>query len=501
MWPFSRTNKAERKSAAPVFFTNTLGGKKEPFVPQKPGIATYYACGPTVYSRAHIGNLRAYVFEDLIARVLAQAGYRVRRVINITDVGHLTGDNEGDANQGEDRMEKSAKETGQSARDIAERYTKLFLNDIRALNLPVDDILFPRATDYIQEQIALVQKLEAKGYTYRTADGIYFDTSLFPGYGKLGGVPEELVKSGDLDSLPDRVAMAGRGRIKENLDKKHPADFALWKFSAAGVRRQQEWSSPWGRGFPGWHIECSAMAKALLGETLDIHSGGMDHIPVHHTNEIAQSEGANGKPLARFWLHTAFLTMGADRIGKSLGNAVYLSDLEERGIHPLALRYFFLQAHYRSPISFSWEALAAANEALHRLWKLAREAKQDAKDTTAHSDTVDAMITLLRNDLGTPQALALLWETVRDDALSPKVIWGVIKAADEVLGLSLTEPPAPAGAVDFADLPEDVRKLVGEREAARKARDFAKADELRVHISERGYAVEDGASGPIITRK
>jgi cysteinyl-tRNA synthetase len=500
MWPFSRKPKEER-SSAPILFTNTLTRRKEPFAPYKDGVVTYYACGPTVYNRAHIGNLRAYVLEDLISRVLAEAGYRIRRVINITDVGHLTGDNEGDADQGEDRMEKSAREAGGRAADIAERYTKLFLEDIRALNLPTDDIYFPRATDYIDEQIAFIQKLEDKGLTYRIDDGIYFDTSRFPDYGKLGGVPEALIKDGDADSLADRVALAGRARIKENAEKRSPADFALWKFSPAGVVRQQEWSSPWGRGFPGWHIECSAMAKALLGETIDIHSGGMDHIPVHHNNEIAQSEAANGKLLARYWLHGAFLTMGADRIGKSVGNALYISDLTERGIHPLALRYLFLQAHYRSPLSFSWEALTASNEALNRLWRIAREVKDASKGIAAHTPAIDRITALVRDDLSTAQALAVLWETVKDDSLSSKAVWGTLVAADKLLGLSLTNPPAPLGAVSFEELPEDVRKLVGEREAARKAKDYAKADEIRVHIAERGYLVEDAEGGPVVTIK
>lgn len=498
MWPFSREPKT--LSPGPVFLTNTLGGQKQQFVPLKPGTATLYSCGPTVYSRAHIGNLRAYVFSDTLARVLAQNDFHVRRVINITDVGHLTGDNEGDANQGEDRMEKSARESGRNAQDIAAHFTKLFLEDIVALNVHAEHIHFPHATNYIPEQIAMIQALEKGGHTYRTHDGIYFDVSTFPGYGKLGNIPQDLIKSGTAGSVADRVAMAGRARIKENAEKHNPADFALWKFSPAGVVRQQEWPSPWGRGFPGWHIECSAMSKALLGVEIDLHTGGMDHIPVHHNNEIAQSESANGKPFVRYWLHSAFLTIDEERIGKSVGNAIYMSDIVERGFHPLALRYFFLQANYRSPLSFSWDALAASAEALNRLWKIAREMKAEAKDIPAYGEESERIRALAADDLGTPRVIAALWEVVKDDDLSPKRIWGAIMTAEDVLGLSLTHPPFAPNAAPVS-IPSDIEQLVQEREAARSARDFARADELRIHIESRGYAVEDATGGPKIHRK
>jgi cysteinyl-tRNA synthetase len=497
MWPFSREAKELRPSA--VFLTNTLGGSKQAFSSLKPGIVTLYSCGPTVYSRAHIGNLRPYVMSDTLARVLTQNGFRVRRVINITDVGHLTGDNEGDANQGEDRMEKSARETGRSAQDIADHFTKLFMDNIGALNIPLQDILFPHATQYIQEQIAMVQALEKGGHTYRTHDGIYFDVSTFPGYGKLGNIPQEVIKSGDVDSVADRVALLGRARIKENADKRNPADFALWKFSPAGVVRQQEWPSPWGRGFPGWHIECSAMSKALLGTEIDIHTGGMDHIPVHHNNEIAQSESVSGKTFARFWLHTAFLTVNEARIGKSMGNALYLSDITEHGYHPLALRYFFLQANYRSPLSFTWEALGAASEALQRLWKAARTIREQARGIAMHGPESEHIRALAADDLGTPRVIAALWELVHDDELSHKRIWGAFETAEAVLGLSLTNPPVIQAAL--VQVPADVQQLVTDREAARAARDFARADELRIHIENRGYAVEDSSEGPKVHQK
>lgn len=467
-------------SDAPVLFTNTLSGRKEVFSPAKAGIATLYSCGPTVYSRAHIGNLRAYVFADLVARVLAEAGYRVRRVINITDVGHLTDD----ADTGEDKMEKGARLEGLSAQDIAARYTKLFLEDIRALNIDADDISFPRATDYIEEQIELIKLLEERGYTYRTSDGIYFDTSRFPNYGALD--------HGGVKLREEAFAEIGR-RIAGNEEKKHPADFALWKFSPRGSKRQQEWHSPWGIGFPGWHVECSAMARALLGQPIDIHTGGMDHIPVHHTNEMAQSEAAYDRQLARYWMHGAFLTMADEKISKSRGGDIPLSAVSERGINPRALRYLFLQAHYRSPLSFSWESLEAAASALERLQRAAHLVREESKGRAKPSAWSRRMIALLRDDLATPSALALLWEVLKDEDLSREEQYAVLEAAERVLGLGLLVEKAPAA------VPAHILALLQEREAARAARDFAKADALRIHIEGSGYAVEDGPDGPIVT--
>ena len=491
MWPFTRAVKP--RSTGPVFLTNTLGGKKEQFIPLKAGVARMYSCGPTVYSKQHIGNLKAPLFADLVARVLSQNGYRVKRVINITDVGHLVSDED----EGEDKMEVGARREGRSAEEIAATYTRLFQDDLESLNVDIHDIQFPRATQYIPEQIEMIKTLEKQGHTYRTTDGIYFDVTTFPGYGKLDGVPQDLIKDGDASTVADRVALAGRGRIHENKEKRHPADFALWKFSPAGVVREQEWPSPWGRGFPGWHLECSAMSKALLGPELDIHTGGMDHISVHHNNEIAQSECANGRPLARYWMHEGFVTMSDEKISKSVGNVVYLSDIIERGYHPLALRYFFLQANYRSPISFSWEALAASAEALNRLWKLCDELKKESKGVPVYGEESERIRALAADDLGTPRVLAALWEVVKDEDLSSRRIWGAIETADEVLGLSLTNPPH---AVE-SPVPADVVTLAQEREEARMARDFARADELRIHIEKRGYAVEDTAQGPKIHSK
>lgn len=466
-------------SEAPLFLTNSLSGKKELFTPLRAGVASLYTCGPTVYSRAHIGNLRAYVFADVLARTLTEAGYHVRRVINITDVGHLTDD----ADTGEDKMEKGAREEGVSAKDIALRYTRLFLEDIEALGIDTKDIAFPKATEYIDEQIALVKLLEEKGFTYRTKDGVYFDTQRFANYGALDHRGEKLRE--------EAFAEIGR-RIAGNPEKRHPADFALWKRSPVGARRQQEWNSPWGIGFPGWHLECSAMSRALLGQPFDIHTGGIDHIPVHHTNEIAQSEAAYDVALARYWLHSAFLTIENRKISKSAGDYLYLSAIAERGIDPLALRYLFLQAHYRSPLSFSWESLEAAASALTKLRRLAQQIRDEAEDGPAESDTSRRMVALLRDDLATPSALALLWEAVRDEELEREEQLGVLVAAEAVLGLGLLASSAKA-------VPQHILALVAEREAARAARDFTKADALRIHIETSGYRVEDGPSGPVVT--
>ncbi|MEK7099943.1 MAG: class I tRNA ligase family protein, partial [Patescibacteria group bacterium] len=419
-------------------------------------------------------------------------GYRVHKVVNITDVGHLVSD----ADEGEDKMELGAKREGKSAREIADHYTEEYLADIRALGVDTSAITFPRATEYMKEQIEMIRALEERGLTYPTHDGIYFDTSKFPAYGKLGNVA---------DSQRKEYALADIGRrITENKEKKHAADFALWKFSDKKGERLQEWDSPWGVGFPGWHIECSAMARALLGVTLDIHTGGMDHIPVHHNNEIAQSESISGKPLARYWLHNAFLNIESEKISKSLGNDIYLSDITAKGFHPLALRYFFLQAHYRSPLNFTWDALAAANEALTRLWRLAATAKEEAKGRTKPSDESRRMVALLRDDISTPQALALLWSAIKDEDLDATHVWGVIEAAEPVLGLSLTHPPVSSGApatLTGTNIPAAIQELLTTRELARQARDFARADELRIHIEERGYHVEDGPSGTIVTKR
>lgn len=491
MWPFKR--KSESPNLAPIFLTNTLSGKREGFAPLRAGVVHLYSCGPTVYQAAHIGNLRAYVFSDVLARTLSNAGLHVRRVINITDVGHLVGD----AEEGEDKMAVSAKKEQVRPEEIATRYADLFTSDIGKLGIVTHDILFPKATEYIKEQIAMVQVLEARGHTYRLKDGVYFDTSTFPDYGKLGGVPSEVLKNGTAETLATRADLATRGRIKQNEEKRNAADFALWR--TAKPNDLQQWSSPWGLGNPGWHIECSAMIKALLGETIDIHTGGMDHIPIHHNNEIAQSEAANNRPLARYWMHGAFLTVGGDKISKSLSNDVYLSDITERGLHPLSLRYFFLQAHYRTLLSFSWEALEASNEGLHHLWKTVEEVRRDAKDVSQSSEASRRIVAILREDLSTPQALAYLWECLKDDELSAREAWGVVLAAEPILGLSLTNPPVRTLPFLASEIPSEVQLLLIARDAARKARNYHESDRIRGELENRGYRVDDGPKGTVLS--
>ncbi len=504
MWPFGKNSildalqKKPESVPTPIFFTNTLGGKKEKFIPIKPNVATMYSCGFTVYSQAHIGNIRPYVFSDLIARVLKSDGYHVRRVINITDVGHLVSD----ADEGEDKIEMGAKREGTTAEEIGMRYTNLFMQDLKLVNLDTEEILFPKATQYIPEQIAMIKTLESKGHTYKTSDGIYFDTSTFSDYGKLGGISDEDIKDGTYESVEERVAVAGKTRLKKfTSDKRNPADFALWKFSpTTGAKRQQEWQSPWGIGFPGWHIECSAMVRALLGETIDIHTGGIDHIPVHHNNEIAQSECVLGHPFVHYWMHVAFLTIEGHKISKSIGNTVYLSDITARGFHPLALRYFFLQAHYSSTISFSWDSISAAHEAgWRRVGRHRASILIDSKGIAVPTDAQKEFTHLLHDDLATPQALAYLWEVIRDEDVLPKEKLGLLQTAEEIFGLSLLNPPETARKRAVDELPHDIQSLVKDREKARLSHDFTKADTIRAKLQNRGYRVEDGPNGPLLT--
>lgn len=472
--------KNKQNGLSRVFLTNTLSGAKELFVPQRLGIVLLYSCGPTVYDRAHIGNLRAYVFSDTIARVLGAAGYRVRRVINITDVGHLVGD--GDL--GEDKMALGAAREKTTPETIATRYTKLFIEDLDDLAIDTNDIHFPRATEYLKEQIALATTLEEKGFAYRLADGLYFDTQKFPSYGKLGRLSE--------------ATLAACARVKVVKGKHHPADFVLWR--TAKPNDLQQWNSPWGRGNPGWHIECSAMARSLLGQEIDIHTGGEDLAQIHHNNEIAQSEAASGRIFVHYWMHSAFLTVEGQKISKSLHNDIYLKDIIAKGYHPLALRYFFLQAHYRTPLSFSWDALAGAASALDRLWKLSRDIAHESKRTSASSEARNRFLAALRDDLATPQALGILWDSLKNEDYAPEEKWGLLEDVEAHLGLSLLEPPE-LDTLAEADIPKEIREMLAYREAARVSKDFKEADRIRDAILHSGYRVDDGPEGPMLTRK
>lgn len=476
---FGKKKNAGQSRLPQVFFTNTLSGKKELFISQKPGTVLMYTCGPTVYSQQHIGNLRPGILADTIARTLSSAGYRVRRVINITDVGHMVGD--GDV--GEDKIAVGAKREKTTPEAIAARYAKLFIEDLGDLNIDTDDIRFPRATEYIKEQIALAKTLEEKGFAYRLDDGLYFDTSRFPGYGKLGGL------SG--------AELAAGARVDVVKGKRHPADFVLWR--KAKPRDLQQWDSPWGRGNPGWNIECSAMARSLLGQEIDIHTGGEDLAPIHHNNEIAQSEAASGRTFVHYWMHNAFLNMGGEKISKSIGNVVYLSDIVTKGFHPLALRYFFLQAHYRTPLSFSWDALAGADSALERLWNLSREIANESKRKSEPSETRNRFLATIRDDLATPQALSILWDSLKSEEYSPEEKWGLIKDADAHLGLLLLTPPELLILTE-TDTPEEIKEMLKHREEARISKDFKEADRIRDEILGRGYRVDDGPKGAVLTR-
>ncbi len=445
---------------------NTPDRRAESFKPISGKHVGLYTCGPTVYGAAHIGNLRAFLFEDVLKRTLLLLGYDVKHVMNITDVGHLVGD--GDV--GEDKVEKTAAKTGKSAWDIAREYESLFLKDLARLHILKPDAL-PRATEHIAEQIALVKALEEKGYVYKTSDGLYFDTAKFGAYGKLGGQKLEEKEAGKRVAIRD--------------EKRHPADFALWKFSptpGAGPKRQMEWESPWGVGFPGWHIECSAMSVKYLGQPFDIHCGGVDHIAVHHENEIAQSEAATGKPLANYWMHSEFLLVDGKRMGKSEGNGYTLDDLIAKGFDPLAFRYFCLGAHYRSKINFTWEGLEGAQHALQKLRTIARALPAGrAHDHAPLRGFTEA----LENDLNTPEALAVMWDMLKSDATDEDKGSMLLKM-DEVLGLGL------AGLVGKKTMaPQEIVALAEQRQKARAEKDWAASDALRQQIEEKGWNVKD----------
>lgn len=462
---------------------NTLNRKIEPFQPIKKNKVGLYTCGPTVYNYAHIGNLRTFIFEDILKRTLVYNGYKVNHVMNITDVGHLTSD----ADEGEDKMEKGAKREGKTAWEIAAHYTEVFLKDLADLNiLPADKL--PKATDHIKEQIQLIKKLEKKGFTYKTVDGIYFDTSKLSDYGKLARLkPSEL-----------------RAGVRVDIgDKKNPTDFALWKFSPPLQQRQMEWKSPWGVGFPGWHIECSAMAAEYLGVPFDIHCGGIDHIPVHHTNEIAQTEAATGKMLANVWMHGEFLVIpGGEKMAKSGDNFITLQTLKEKGISPLVYRYFCLQTHYRKPLTFSWEALQAAQNGLDRLYRTLRQLNELEKKGNAPSlydmkkeqtIALEGLSNLINNDLDTPGTTAYLWQKL---AASRLTVETVLKF-DEILGLQIKKQLEKPDEI----ISNETQIVINERDAARTAKDWAKSDELRKKLEALGYEVKDTKDGTTITKK
>ncbi|OJA54986.1 cysteine--tRNA ligase [Burkholderia ubonensis] len=454
----------------PLTLYDTWSRTLRPFAAIRDDHVGLYCCGPTVYDHAHIGNLRTYVFEDILRRALTRNGHEVRHVVNITDVGHLTSD----ADDGEDKMEKGSRRTGQSAWEIAAHYTDAFKADCRALNL-LEPSIWCRATDHIAEQIAFIEEIERAGYVYRTDDGLYFDTSKQDDYGFLARLDRAGLQAGK------RVAVGA---------KRNVTDFALWKFSPAEVRRQMEWDSPWGRGFPGWHIECSAMSAKYLGVWFDIHCGGEDHVAVHHSNEIAQTEAAHGTRLANFWMHGHFLTLDASKMSKSSGDFVRLQTLRDRNVDPLAYRYLCLTAHYRSKLNFNWTSLDASQTALNRLRQLYSGWPDGGSADAAFVARFDAEVD---QDLNMPRALAVLWELVKSN-LPPSTLKATVENFDEVLGLKLRDWRPSA-----SDVPEAVRALLGERERARAERNWARADEIREMLKAHGWQVEDGKDGQRVT--
>ena len=460
-----------------IVFYNTRTRSKEVFRPVKEGQVGIYTCGPTVYGPMHIGNVRSQLSADLLRRFLVSEGFAVTHVINITDVGHLVSD----ADEGEDKMELAAKRAGETAEEIAGRYIDLWRRDRQAVNC-IEPEHNPKATDHIDEQIDLGLKLEEGGYLYRIGDGVYFDISRFPRYTELARL--------------DLEGQSGAGRIGEVEGKRHPADFAIWKFADPDERRLQEWDSPWGRGFPGWHLECSAMSSRYLGEHFDIHTGGIDLASVHHTNEVAQSECAFGvHPWVEYWLHNEFLDFGGEKMSKSKGNVKTLSDLEERGYDPLAFRYFFLQAHYRQQQVFTEESMEAAARGHSRLVALAAEVRQveGEGDAAAQAPFREQFGAAMADDLNAPKAVAVLWDVLRSKTLSKFDQRDLLLAFDEVLGLDLAH--AEPRSENFESDPR-IDGLLEEREAARARKDFAEADRIRDALASEGIELIDTPDGP-----
>ncbi|MDQ6916853.1 MAG: cysteine--tRNA ligase [Pseudomonadota bacterium] len=459
----------------PLMLYDNYARERRLFEPLVAGAVGLYTCGPTVYDYQHIGNFRTFLFEDWLKRILEWNGYAVRHVMNITDVGHLTSD----ADTGEDKMEKGARRTGKTAWEIAQLYTDAFVADMARLNMEVPAILC-RATDHIPEQIAFIADIEKNGFTYQTSDGIYFDTRLQPDYGWLARLDRAGLEAGK------RVDLGGKRSV---------TDFALWKFSAPGEKRQMEWQSPWGIGFPGWHIECSAMAQKYLGDFFDIHCGGEDHIPVHHTNEIAQTQARVGTRLANFWMHAYFLLSNDAKMAKSAGEFLRLQSLVDRGYDPLAYRYLCLTAHYRTQLNFTWDALDAAAKGLERLrsgvFALGEAAMSVAAVDAGYRERYTAEI---NDDLNLPRALALGWEVLRGD-LPPGTKRATLLEFDRVFGLGLA-----AWAPNAEAVPEPVAALASARAAARLARQWAEADRLRAEILAAGWEMEDRADGYSLKR-
>ncbi len=483
LWPFRQRAPKQEEPRTPLYLYNTLGKAVQEFtLPEVAHTVRMYNCGPTVYGRQHIGNLSMFVFADTLRRTLEYNGYQVKQVINFTDFGHLSSD----ADDGDDKMTIGLKRekmnpTMENMRLLAEKYAKVFVEDLQTLNIDTKRIIFPYASDHVPAQIAMIRTLEEKGYAYRGEDGVYFDTTRFKYYGELGGI-----KTGDTEA-----------RVAARESKRHPTDFVLWKSS-----HSLGWDSPWGKGFPGWHIECSAMIRAILGERIDIHTGGIEHVAIHHNNEIAQSECATGKrPLSRFWMHRAHLQITGGKISKSVGNVIYLSPDVTEKYHPLALRYLLLGAHYRTAQNFSWESLDSAQTAYLKLRALV---DSSAAGGTIVEDYRARIHERFNDDLDTAGALGVLWEMTKNESLSPEDIRATILDADRVLGLALDEVDERARRqnaarigeeVALADLSAEVTDIIERRNAARDGKKWEEADTLREEMEILGYTLEDSPSG------
>lgn len=493
---------------------NTLSGEKEEFKSITDNVVGIYSCGPTVYGKAHIGNMRSYIFADILHKTLEYLGYKVRHVVNITDVGHLTSDED----EGEDKMEKGARLTGKSPYDVAREYENLFWNDLLRLNIKREEFLAaPRATEHIKEQLAMIKTLTGKGFTYETSDGIYFDTSKFKEYGKLSK-----------QSLEEKLAGA---RIDINDEKKNPTDFALWKFCVGeNLNHTMRWDFEGNDlhksehltenenrnqkiGFPGWHIECSAMSIKYLGDRFDIHTGGIDHIPVHHENEIAQSESALGHPFVNYWMHNEFVLVDNGKMSKSLGNVYSLDDLKEKfDAMPLAFRYLCLLTHYRTPLNFTKDAIEAAKVGWSNLRHQILLLTTENDNSDLHMEIVKKyqkeFADNIENDLNTAEAMGTLYKALANDVLSPKEKISLCVEFDKVLDLDLTEliknlyvDPEKEPDLNKKKIFNDIKILLDKREEFRKAKQFDKADEIRLELEKMGYIVEDTAKGPIVYKR
>ncbi len=462
---------------------NTLTKKKEVFTPINQDIVKIYACGPTVYDYAHIGNFRTYLMEDILNRIFKYNGLNTTYVQNITDVGHLVSD--GDI--GEDKMEKGARAQGKTAWEIAKIFEKAYFEDSKKLNINTPDIV-ARATEHIEEQIGMIMRLEKLGFTYKTSDGVYFDTNKQKDYGKLANIKKDGLKEG--------------ARVEKNPEKRNETDFALWKFSPKDKKRQMEWSSPWGVGFPGWHIECSAMSTKYLGEHFDIHAGASDLIPIHHTNEIAQNEATFGHKTVNYWVHGAFLLIDGGRMGKSLGNAYLINDIVKRGFNPIAFRYFTMTAHYRQPLNFTWKALDSAQRTYENIIsKIAELLKEDEVDKNDISGAYEEKFKeTINNDLNMPEAIAILHKILGDENISAKIKINTIAKFDEVFGLSLIEKALETKKIS-ENIPKELLVLAEERDIAKKNKNWTDADQIRKKIIDLGYTIQDTAQGFKITKK